>query len=321
MRLNTVCRAKRLTVRCFALTALCFWLAVPLYGQHNSADSKSKSSQGQSEVSTAQHSQEETETRGPKTGKLILHGGGKGKGSTSCFPLIEAWARENVMEGEALNVVVIPTADSDFEGTFLQRARIVFMATFAMGRNGNIKVRCLHTRDRKTANSESFCRPLEEAHIVVIPGGYQRLINEAYAGTRLHDSLWKVLDRGGIIAGASAGAIVQGSVFSRTPAGKKGFEFLTNSIIDVHFSERNRKGYLVKKFRNKKFDQEYLGIGIDEEVMVVIEQDTLEVYGDNNVFIVDPRKSNDDNTPACEKLSDGDRYDLRNRKTISSETD
>ncbi len=265
----------------------------------------------------AQHENLESDTRGPKKGRLVLHGGGVGMDSIGCFPLIEKWAREGLPKDEILRVVVIPTADPKFDNSLWNRTKVVVKASFAMASMGDVRVSCIHTRDRSKANNESFCNPIQRAHVVMIPGGFQRLLHDAYAGTNLLDELWSVLDRGGMIVGASAGAIVQGTVFSRTPAGQKGFGFLTNSVIDVHVSERHRNNYLVKKFRGERFNRQLLGIGIDEGVMVLIEQDVLKVYGNKSVFITDASNSDGNNAPRMETLSNGDSYDLRNRRRIS----
>jgi len=266
---------------------------------------------------SAKRGQDKHETRGPKNGHLALAGGGEDANNKS-FAIVEKLARQNLKNDEVLNVVVIPTAKSKYKDTVAQTALLHLKAAFLF--SDKAKVTILHTRDRKVAETRSFCAPLKEAHLVVIPGGYTRLLEKAYVGTRLQKSLWDVLDRGGVVAGGSAGAIIQAAITSRAPAGKAGFGLLTNSVIDVHVTERKRQNYLVDKFRKGKFDKEkYLGIGIDESVVVVVTGDVMEVFGEGNVMIVDPRKWKADKAPFYEKLSNGDRYDLKNRKILDVE--
>ncbi|MDB4778021.1 Type 1 glutamine amidotransferase-like domain-containing protein [bacterium] len=262
----------------------------------------------------ARHDRSEAETRGPKTGHLALHGGGEDT-SVRTFSIVEDLARSQLNKGDVLNVVIVPTAKSTYNDTISQRARLALLAMFRF--SDKINLSCLHTRDRKVADSEEFCAPLKEAHLVLIPGGFARLLEDAYVGTRFQDSLWEVLDRGGVVAGGSAGAIIQSTITSRNTAGKAGFDLLTNSVVDVHVAERNRQDYLVKMFRNEKFDKErLLGIGIDEGVLAVVSQDILEVFGEGNVLIVNPREWKEGEAPLCETLSEGDRYDLKNRKRL-----
>src|SRR5205085_1949334 len=71
-----------------------------------------------------------------------------------------------------------------------------------------------------------------------------------YRGTRLEDELHKVLDRGGVIGGTSAGAAVMsklmiggGTVIARV---EPGFGFLPGGIIDPHFLKRNRAHRLLQ---------------------------------------------------------------------------
>lgn len=268
---------------------------------------------------SAKRGQDKHETRGPKNGHLALAGGGEDANNES-FAIVEKLARQNLEDNEVLNVVVIPTAKSKYKGTVAQIAMLHLKASFLF--SDKAKVTILHTRDRKVADTRSFCAPLKDAHLVVIPGGYTRLLEKAYVGTRLQKSLKNVLERGGVVAGGSAGAIIQAAITARAPAGKAGFNLLTNSVIDVHVSERKRENYLVDKFRKGKFDKEkYLGIGIDESVVVVVTGDVMEVFGKGNVLIVDPRKWKTDKASYYEKLSNGDRYDLKNRKILDVDDD
>lgn len=265
----------------------------------------------------SQHDSSEVETRGPKLGQLILHGGGSDDGLDPSISTVLNLARRRIDANQELNIVVIPTAKPDWKNTEKQKAGLREKAKESLEASGEFQLTILHTRKRSEAESEAFCRPLKSAHLVVILGGYQRLLKRTYVGTRFQEELWNVLDRGNTIAGSSAGAIIQGTHFSRTPIGSKGFGFLTHSVVDVHVSERGREDHLIDGFNRGKFDsKKQLGIGLDETMIAVITQDTLEVYGEMSVFVVNPREWTDEKPPFYHELSDGDRYDLRNRKVL-----
>ena len=46
-------------------------------------------------------------------------------------------------------------------------------------------------------------------------GGRQWRIADGFLNTKAHDEMFKLLDRGGVIAGSSAGATIQGSYLAR----------------------------------------------------------------------------------------------------------
>ncbi len=292
-------------------------VAVPAVGQIDDGIEKTIQKPSQVQTTSARHSRNERETRGPKSGHLILHGGGMGKGTFDCIAVMARLARKGLDDDEPINVVIIPTAKPGYKDTLLERTKILLKFHLTFPPEANARVTCLHTRKKKEADSKSFCRPLRNAHLVILLGGYQRRLAESYSGTRFYDELWGVLGRGGVIAGASAGAIIQSTIFSRTPEGKSGFSFITNSVVDVHATERKRQNHLVEMLSKKQFDNSnYLGIAIDEAVAVIVSQDVLEVLGERNVMIVNRREWVDGKKPFFQTLSGGDLYDLRNRKLL-----
>jgi cyanophycinase len=97
-----------------------------------------------------------------------------------------------------------------------------------------------------------------------------------------------VLERGGVIAGTSAGATIQGQFLVRgaiksadimiapEPEHHSGFAFLKRSAIDQHINTRNRWDDLIpliKQFPN------LLGIGLSEKTSIIVRGDRFEVFG------------------------------------------
>ena len=82
-------------------------------------------------------------------------------------------------------------------------------------KRGLTHVKMLHTADPKVANTEEFVKPLLDANGVWFDGGRQWNGVDSYAGTRALEEFRKVLDRGGAIAGSSAGATIQGDYLVR----------------------------------------------------------------------------------------------------------
>ena len=82
-------------------------------------------------------------------------------------------------------------------------------------RLGLKNVKMLHTHDPKVADTEEFAKVLRTADAVWFNGGRQWNIVDSYAGTRTLAEFQKVLERGGVIAGSSAGATIQGQYLVR----------------------------------------------------------------------------------------------------------
>jgi len=133
----------------------------------------------------------------------------------------------------------------------------------------------------------------------------------------------KVLERGGVIGGSSAGATIQGQFLVRgavqsadliiapEPEHHAGFAFLRRSAIDQHINTRNRWDDiipLIKKFPN------LLGIGLSEKTAIVVNGDKFEVIGDWKVAIHDNTRLYQPWEKPYFVLSAGDVYNMKTRK-------
>ncbi len=141
--------------------------------------------------------------------------------------------------------------------------------------------------------------------------------------------------RGGLIAGTSAGASAQGETMLVTGSGQEsyrigdlhlapGLGLIPGVIIDQHFAERGRIGRLLGAVAH---NPRLLGIGIDEDTAIVVNEDSFEVIGAGGVTIVDAARLSHSNiaetTPervlsmhdvTLHALSAGDRFDLCTRR-------
>ena len=154
----------------------------------------------------------------------------------------------------------------------------------------------LHTRKRDEANTESFVAPLHKAKAVWISGGNPGRFMSTYQGTLLEKELRAFLKRGGIIAGESAGAIVQGSYTVRgnpekpvlmVEGSEKGLGLLQNVAINPHLSDQKRENELVTVIDKYPF---LLGIGIDDNAGLLIRNGIGEVFGQGRIAIYDNKQ-------------------------------
>lgn len=239
-------------------------------------------------------------------GTLIAVGGGRDIGDVLKLLLAKAG-------GADAPLVVIPTAGGepdyppDWGGQFELRE--------AGARN----VTVLHTCDPKVADTEEFVRALREARGVWITGGRQWHLADAYLGTRVHEALWDLYRRGGVIGGSSAGATILGSYLARGDTQtntimmgdhEEGFGLLPNVAIDQHLLVRNRHFDMLEIVRAKPH---LLGIGLDENAAIIVQGSTLEVAGKSYVTIYDAGRSIDSGGEFY-FMTAGDRLDLETRK-------
>ncbi|QDT34599.1 cyanophycinase [Thalassoglobus polymorphus] len=243
-----------------------------------------------------------------KNGSLMIIGGGK------MTP--DLWKEFVELAGGAdAKIVIVPAASSNRSPERRSEFKIL--------RNLGVKhVVALHTSDRDEANKEEFLRPLKEATGVWFTGGRQWKIVDAYAGTETEKAFHEVLKRGGVIAGSSAGATIQGEYLVRgNPLGnrdmmaegyERGFGYLPGSAIDQHFTQRDRHPDLEGV---KKTFPQLLCIGIDESTAIVVQKSTARVLGKNDVYFFDAANDAEDQTTKT-KVSPGEVYDLQTRQTV-----
>lgn len=216
-------------------------------------------------------------------------------------------------------IVVLPIANGARSpgegraGAFLEKA-------------GAKNVKVLSARTRAEVESPEFLETVKQAKGVWFGGGRQWRFVDAYDGTKAVEAFRDVLRRGGVIGGSSAGATIQGDYLCRgsplgneemmAPGYERGFAFLPGTAIDQHFSQRKRFGDMTKLVTAHP---QLLGIGIDESTALVVQGSTAEVMGKNKVHFFDRRTAVPETEPDHESFAAGSRYDLKDRKTVSSE--
>ena len=257
-------------------------------------------------------------SNGPASGTLVIVGGGNLSDSI-IVKFIE------LAGGKEAPIVVIPTA----EGSASYDANAG--SAGKMRKLGAVNVTVLHTNSKDTANSEAFTAPLKNAKGVWFGGGRQWRLVDAYQNTLTEKMFWKVLERGGVIGGSSAGATIQGSFLTRGDTKnnqvmmgdhQEGFGFLKNTAVDQHVLVRNRQFDL---FEILKAHPGLLGIGIDENTAIIVRGNQFEVTGASYVLVYDgsfwsregsEMKTVPDKASRFYFLRKGDKYDLLNRKVM-----
>ncbi len=230
---------------------------------------------------------------------LIVIGGAEDKqGEMLVHRRVLAEAR-----GENSRVCVITSATSEPEA-----ARQRYLAVY---RELDVKdVDVMHIDSADMANSSEVACLLAQAEVVFMTGGDQNQLCAVLNDTRALDILRKRYHAGGlVIAGTSAGAAAASQMMlANGDVTPTGLGFAAETIIDTHFSERNR---LSRLFNAVVQHPDKLGIGLDEDTALVIRRNRpAEVVGSGTVTFVDGRN--------VQRLASGQRYDLKTRKGLSS---
>jgi cyanophycinase len=268
-------------------------------------------------LTSAQQPVAEAPEYGPAKGTLVIVGGGPTAGTGIIEKFIE------LAGGANAKIVVVPTAG----GNQTQDGQVrVYQEDDVLAewkKRGCTNVRMLHTHDPKLADTEAFAAPLREANAVWFNGGRQWNIVDSYMNTLTYREFHKVLERGGVIGGSSAGATIQGDYLVRgavagpdimmTPEKEheRGFNFLRHTAIDQHINTRNRWDDLIpviKKYPN------LLGIGISEATALIVKGDRFEVMGAWKVTIHDNTRPYQPWEKPYFVLSPGDVYNLKTRQ-------
>lgn len=242
---------------------------------------------------------------GPKKGALVIVGGGKiPKEISDKFIALAG--------GAEANIVYIPTAaeDKDISKIYDDHPSLFGIKNLAV----------LHTRDRKEADTEAFAAPIRKASGVWFGGGRQWRLVDSYLNTRTHKELLKLLARGGVIGGTSAGASIQASYMVRgaregnTIMMAKGYEqglgFIRHVAIDQHINTRKRENDLKEVITAHP---NLLGIGLYESTAIVVQGDQCDIIGDGKVAITDGKQH--EGKPYY-FLNVGDQFDLKKREQI-----
>ncbi len=272
------------------------------------------------QLSTAQVHAQEAPQYGPPTGTLVIVGGGSMNGTGIIERFIE-------LGGGAENgrFVIVPTAGGNYDQDGNVRVYDEDRVLRSWRARGLRNVSMLQTHDPEVADTEEFVAELRRATAVWFNGGRQWNIVDSYAGTRTYDEFHRVLERGGVVGGSSAGATILGEylvrgdtrgsqiVMTEEENHQLGFEFLRNVGIDQHINTRNRWDDLIPLIEQKP---RLLGIGLSEGTAIIVTGDTFEVMGKWMVAVHDNTRAYQPWEKPYFVLAPGDVFDMNARRIV-----
>jgi cyanophycinase len=100
-----------------------------------------------------------------------------------------------------------------------------------------IEVRALPVVARQDAQNPDLAAQVRAANFVYLSGGSPDYLLDILQGSLVWEAIEQVLAGGGLLAGCSAGAIVQGEKIPGFPFWRKAFNLLPGSVVVPHFDE------------------------------------------------------------------------------------
>lgn len=209
---------------------------------------------------------------------------------------------------------VICTAASEVAGQVWQ----VYECAFR--RLGIRDVAHLDVARRDHADDPEAAALVAAAKLVFFSGGDQVRLTSRMAGSLTFDAVRQLYNAGGVVAGTSAGASALGETMPVSKPGHEhkvsaafylvpGLGLFRNVIVDQHFGQRGRMVRLIGAVAE---NPRLLGIGIDEDTAVVLNDDSeFQVVGSGSVYVVDGRSVTHSNVNVLNEDRSVSAFDLR----------
>ncbi len=142
--------------------------------------------------------------------------------------------------------------------------------------------------DRDSADEPGLVADIESADLVYLSGGKPTLLHQVLDGSAAWRAIEAVLARGGILAGCSAGAMVQGERIAGLRGGSHatpGFGLLPGAIVLPHFDEYpSMIGAAVSRLVGRGLSV----VGVDGGTALVRHEGRLRAVGRGSVTVWGP---------------------------------
>lgn len=175
---------------------------------------------------------------------------------------------------------------------------------------GAVRAKNFMITDRNLADAQSTYDSIITYDGVFLKGGDQNMYFRRFEGTKTQQALQEIFERGGVLSGTSAGAMILSSVsytaglssvrpelalrdayspqITLAPGMVEALPF--KGIADTHVAERGRfarlSAFLAKWYRDH--DESIMGIGIDDHTALCIDRNALgTVYGTGAVSLME----------------------------------
>ena len=214
-------------------------------------------------------------------GRFLLLGSGE-------FEPWSAEAERFALSGAAGDgsVAILATACGREGDAVFERWNAMGLAHYA---SLGITAHALPVRNRADA-LDARAAALEDASMVFLSGGSPKYLAESIAGTPVWDGVQRLLERGGVFAGCSAGAMVTGATGMRFPFAS-GLGLLPTSAFGVHWDALS--AWWIRWLRDlapRRLPSTVRFIGVAENTAIASDGATWRVFGSG---VVDMRRGHE----------------------------
>jgi cyanophycinase len=204
-------------------------------------------------------------------GRFLLLGSGE-------FEPWSAEAERFALSGAAGDgsVAVLATASGREGDTVFERWTAMGLTHYeSLG----IAARALRVRSRTDALDPTVAGQLDDVSMVFFSGGSPKYLAQTLRGTPVWDGVLRLLDRGGVFAGCSAGAMIAGAPGMRFPFAS-GLGLLPATAVGVHWDALS--AWWIRWLRDlapRRLPPSVRFIGVAEHTAVASDGDSWTVYG------------------------------------------
>ena len=148
------------------------------------------------------------------------------------------------------------------------------------------EVQSIGVINRETAMDENMAAQIGDANFIYLSGGGPYYLYDTLLDTKAWEAISSVLERGGVVAGCSAGAVVWGEQmpgFLPPPfRWRQDFKVVSGASILPHYDEIPR--FLARIYRSINFTRPSL-VGIEGYTALVVKDGQFEVKGKGGVTV------------------------------------
>jgi cyanophycinase len=145
-----------------------------------------------------------------------------------------------------------------------------------------VEVESLPVIDQPSANDPGFVEHIQQANFIYLSGGKPDYLYRTFVGSLAWAAIMKLLNKGGVVAGCSAGAMIMGERIPGFPHSKPAFGLLPGMMIMPHFDEIPKT--MVKTLRLMVRGEDTL-LGIEGNTALVGDDDGYQVVGSGGVVV------------------------------------
>jgi cyanophycinase len=204
----------------------------------------------------------------------------------------EPWSHD--VEAEALGaatgdgrVVIVPTASATEGDHVFERWGLMGLDHYA---ERDVPAEVVSVRTRDDARRDDLADRIRGASMVFFSGGKPQHLAEVMDGTQCWAAVRHLMDRGGVYAGCSAGAMVASRSLAQRAAKPRrgtgwlfGLGLVPHTTFGVHW-DRMRKIPGVSAFLTSKMDGTWF-VGIDERTAILGDGERWDVHGLGSVTV------------------------------------